>query len=159
MRFTERLAEAHIKPSIGTGGDAHDNSLAESINGLYKTELINPGKPWRDAVHVETETAAYLRWFNYDRLYEYCGDIPPAEFERNFYCLNLESCFWGSVSSIKVMSPDLPGWFKELEGRFLGRLVYLDAKARGDKSMPGKRWPSGGVQGGAPQGPRDMAKA
>ena len=48
---------------------------------------------------------------------------------------------------------------EELEGRFLGRLVYLDAKARGDKSMPGKRWPSGGVQGGVPQDPRDMAKA
>lgn len=88
VRFTDRLTEAGIKPSIGTVGDAHDNSLAESINGLYKTELINPGKPWRDAVHVETETAAYLRWYNYDRLYEYCGDIPPVELERNFYCQN-----------------------------------------------------------------------
>ena len=82
------MTEAGINPSIGTVGDAHDNSLAESINGLYKTELINPGKPWRGAVHVETETAAYLRWFNYDRLYEYCGDIPPVELESNFYCQN-----------------------------------------------------------------------
>ena len=86
VRFTDRLAELGIKPSIGTVGDAHDNSLAESINGLYKTELVKPNGPWRDAGHVESETAAYLRWFNYDRLYEYCGDIPPAELERNFYC-------------------------------------------------------------------------
>jgi putative transposase len=86
VRFTERLVEAGISASIGTVGDAHDNSLAESINGLYKTELINPGKPWRDATHVEVETATYLRWFNYDRLYEFCGDIPPVELERNFYC-------------------------------------------------------------------------
>ena len=86
VRSTERLLEAGIQASIGTVGDAHDNALAESINGLYKTELINPGKPWRNAAHVETETAAYLRWFNYDRLYEFCGDIPPVELERNFYC-------------------------------------------------------------------------
>ncbi len=91
LRVTERLAEAHIKPSIGIIGDAHDNSLAESINGLYKTELINPGKPWRDAVHVEAGTATYLHWFNYDRLYEYCGDIPRVELERNFYCLESAS--------------------------------------------------------------------
>jgi putative transposase len=87
VRFTDRLLEAGIEASIGTVGDAHDNALAESINGLYKTELINPGKPWRNATHVEVETAAYLRWFNYDRLYEFCGDIPPVELERNFYCL------------------------------------------------------------------------
>ena len=115
MRFTDRLTEAGIEPSIGTVGDAHDNSLAESINGLYKTELTKPGKPWRDAVHVETETAAYLRWFNYDRLYEYCGDIPPVKLERNFYVQPATS---GSVSSIKVMSPDLPGWFT-VNSRFI----------------------------------------
>jgi len=86
VRFTDRLLEAGIEASIGTVGDAHDNALAESINGLYKTELINPGKPWRNAAHVEVETAAYLPWFNYERLFEFCGDIPPVELERNFYC-------------------------------------------------------------------------
>ena len=91
VRFTERLLEVGIDPSIGTVGDAHDNSLAESINGLYKAELINPGKPWRNAAHVEMETATYLRWYNYDRLYEYCGDIPPVELERHFYCTQAET--------------------------------------------------------------------
>ena len=71
---------------FGTVGDAHDNSLAESINGLYKTELIKPRRPWRNANHVEAETAAYLDWFNNRRLYEYCGDMPPVKLERIFYC-------------------------------------------------------------------------
>jgi putative transposase len=85
VRFTERLLEAGIDASIGTVGDAHDNSLAESINGLFKTELIKPRRPWRNANHVEAETAAYLDWFNNRRLYEYCGDMPPVKLERLFY--------------------------------------------------------------------------
>ena len=88
VRFTDRLVEVGIDASTGTVGGAHDNALAESINGLYKAELINPGKPWRNAAHIEIETATYLRWYNYDRLYEYCGDIPPVELERTFYCAN-----------------------------------------------------------------------
>jgi putative transposase len=82
VRFTERLLEAGIDPSIGSVGDAHDNSLAESINGLYKTELIKPRRPWRNAAHVEAETAKYLDWFNNRRLYEYCGDMPPVKLEQ-----------------------------------------------------------------------------
>ena len=89
IRFTKSLAEHGISPSIGTVGDAHDNALAESINGLYKAELIEPGKPWRSAWHVEKETAAWVRWFNHDRLYEYCGDIPPVELEQHYFsCIN-----------------------------------------------------------------------
>ena len=86
VRFTERLIEEGIDASIGIVGDAHDNSLAESINGLYKTELIKPRRPWRNAAHVAAETATYLDWFNNERLYEYCGDMPPAELERIYYC-------------------------------------------------------------------------
>jgi putative transposase len=86
VRFTDRLVEEGIDASIGTVGDAHDNSLAESINGLYKTELIKPRRPWRDAAHVSAETAAYVDWFNNRRLYEYCGDIPPAKLEQIYYC-------------------------------------------------------------------------
>jgi len=86
VRFTERLIEEGIDASIGVVGDAHDNSLAESINGLYKTELIKPRRPWRNAAHVAAETATYLDWFNNGRLYEYCGDMPPAELERIYYC-------------------------------------------------------------------------
>jgi putative transposase len=86
VRFTDRLLEEGIDPSIGTVGDAHDNSLAESINGLYKTELIKPRRPWRNAAHVSAETASYVDWFNNKRLYEYCGDIPPARLEQIYYC-------------------------------------------------------------------------
>jgi putative transposase len=85
IAFTDRLLEVGIDASIGTVGDAHDNSLAESVNGLYKTELIKQHGPWRNAAHVEAETADYLHWFNHDRLYEYCGDMPPIECEHIYY--------------------------------------------------------------------------
>jgi putative transposase len=88
VRFTDRLLVEGINASIGTVGDAHDNSLAESINGLYKTELIKPQRPWRNAEHVSASTAAYVDWFNNKRLYEYCGDIPPARLEEIYYCNN-----------------------------------------------------------------------
>ena len=86
VRFTDRLLEEGIDPSIGVVGDAHDNSLAESINGLYKTELIKPRRPWRNAAHVLAETASYIDWFNNKRLYEYCGDMPPVKLEELYYC-------------------------------------------------------------------------
>ena len=85
VRFTDRLLEEGIDASIGSVGDAHDNSLAESINGLFKTELIKPRRPWRNADHVEAETATYLNWFNNRRLYEYCGDMPPVKLEQIFF--------------------------------------------------------------------------
>lgn len=85
LRFTQRLAEEGIKPSIGMVGDAHDNALAESINGLYKTELIKPGRPWRGVDHVSAATADYIDWFNNRRIYEYCGDMPPAKLEEIYY--------------------------------------------------------------------------
>jgi putative transposase len=85
LRFTQRLAEEGIRPSIGIVGDAHDNALAESINGLYKTELIKPGRPWRGVDHVSAATADYIDWFNNRRIYEYCGDMPPAKLEDIYY--------------------------------------------------------------------------
>lgn len=85
IRFTERLAEAGIQPSVGAVGSSYDNALAETINGLYKTEVIVPGKPWRTVEEVELATAEWVRWFNHDRLYEFCGDIPPAELETAYY--------------------------------------------------------------------------
>jgi transposase InsO family protein len=84
IAFTDRPLEVRIDASIGTV-DAHDNSLAESVDGLYKTELIKQRGPWRNAAHVEAETADYLHWFNHDRLYEYCGDMPPIECEHVYY--------------------------------------------------------------------------
>lgn len=85
ITFSERLAEAGIKPSVGAVGSSYDNALAESINGLYKTELIKPRRPWRTADQVEYATAEWVDWFNHRRLYEYCGDIPPAELENAYY--------------------------------------------------------------------------
>ena len=62
-----------------------DNALAETINGLYKTELIKPRKPWRTIEEVELATAEWVDWFNHRRLYEYCGDIPPVDLEAAYY--------------------------------------------------------------------------
>jgi len=85
IRFSERLAEAGIQPSVGAVGSSYDNALAETINGLYKTELIKPGKPWRSIEDVELATARWIDWFNHRRLYEYCGDVPPVELEAAYY--------------------------------------------------------------------------
>jgi putative transposase len=85
IAFTERLAAAGAQPSVGTVGDAYDNALAESVIGLYKTELIKPRGPWRTADQVELATLDYVDWFNHRRLFETCGDIPPAELETAYY--------------------------------------------------------------------------
>jgi len=68
--------------------DSYDNALAETINGLYKTELIKPRGPWRTVDQVEIATAEWVDWFNFRRLYQYCGDIPPAELETAYYAQN-----------------------------------------------------------------------
>ena len=85
IAFTGRLAAAGVSASVGTVGDAYDNALAESVIGLYKTELIKPKGPWRTAEQVELATLEYVDWFNHRRLYEACGDIPPAELEDAYY--------------------------------------------------------------------------
>jgi putative transposase len=88
IAFTERLAAAGAQPSVGSVGDAYDNALAESVIGLYKTELIKPRGPWRTAEQVEIATLHYIDWFNRQRLFEACGDIPPAELEAAYYRQN-----------------------------------------------------------------------
>jgi putative transposase len=88
IAFTERLAAAGAQPSVGTVGDAYDNALAENVIGLYKTELIKPQGPWRTADQVELATLDYVDWFNHRRLFETCGDIPPAELETAYYRQN-----------------------------------------------------------------------
>ena len=85
IRYTERLAEAGIAASVGSVGSSYDNALAETINGLYKTELVKPRGPWRTLDLVEIATAEWVDWFNHRRLYEYCGDIPPADLEAAYY--------------------------------------------------------------------------
>jgi len=85
IRYTERLAEAEAVGSVGSRGDSYDNALAESVNGLYKAELINRRGPWPSVDHVELATAAWVDWWNRQRLHEACGDVPPAEFEAAYH--------------------------------------------------------------------------
>ena len=88
IAFTERLAAAGVSASVGTVGDAYDNALAESVIGLFKTELIKPRGPWRTADQVEIATLDYVDWFNHRRLYQVGGDLPPAELEAAYYRQN-----------------------------------------------------------------------
>jgi len=85
IRYTERLAEAGIEPSVGSRGDSYDNALAETINGLYKAELIHRRAPWKTKAAVELATLEWVAWFNHQRLLEPIGYIPPAEAEENYY--------------------------------------------------------------------------
>ena len=85
IRYTNRLAEAGISPSVGSVGDSYDNALAESVIGLYKTELIRQRGPWKDRDQVEYATLEYVDWFNHRRLLEPIGHIPPAEKEDNYH--------------------------------------------------------------------------
>ena len=82
---TTRLLEAGIAPSVGSCGDSYDNALAESVIGLYKTELIYRRGPWRTLEHVEFATLEWVHWFNTRRLLEPIGYLPPAEYERRYY--------------------------------------------------------------------------
>ena len=84
IRYTERLAEAEAVNSVGSKGDSYDNALAESVNSLYKGELINRRGPWRTVEQVELATAEWVDWWNRERLHGACGGIPPAEFEAAY---------------------------------------------------------------------------
>jgi len=85
IKYTERLAEAGIEPSVGSVGDSYDNALAETINGLYKAEVIHRRGPWRSFEAVEFATLEWVDWFNNRRLLGPIGNIPPAEAEAAYY--------------------------------------------------------------------------
>ena len=85
IKYSERLNEANINPSVGSTGDAYDNALAETINGLYKTEVINNLGPWKTKAAVELATLKWVYWFNHERLLSSIGNIPPAEAEKIYY--------------------------------------------------------------------------
>jgi len=87
IKYTERLAEAGVEPSVGSVGDSYDNALAETINGLYKAEVIHRRGPWRSFEAVEFATLTWVDWFNNRRLLEPIGNIPPAEAEARFYAM------------------------------------------------------------------------
>ena len=89
IRYTERLAELGAAPSVGSVGDSYDNALAETVIGLYKSELIRGPRqgPWDSAADVELATLGWVHWHNHQRLHTYLGDVPPAEFEAAYAAL------------------------------------------------------------------------
>lgn len=90
IRYSERLAEAGIEPSVGSVGDSYHNTIAETINGLHKAEIIHSRRPWRTFEAVESATLEWVDWFNSRRLLEPIGNIPPAEAEKR-YCAMLDT--------------------------------------------------------------------
>ncbi len=85
IRYTERLAEAGVVTSVGSRGDSYDNALAESVNRLYKTELVRKQGPWRGLEDLELVTLEWVDWYNHRRLYDALGYVPPAEYEAHHY--------------------------------------------------------------------------
>ena len=106
IKYTERLAEAGIEPSVGSVGDSYDNALAETINGLYKAEVIHLRGPWRNFEAVEYATLEWVDWFNHRRLLEPIGNIPPAEAEDQ-YMLPRTTSIWQHDS--QPTASDKPG--------------------------------------------------
>jgi putative transposase len=87
IKYTERLAKAGVEPSVGSVGDSYDNALAETINGLYKAEVIHRRGPWRRFEAVEFASLEWIDWFNNRRLLAPIGNIPPAEAEAAYYAM------------------------------------------------------------------------
>ena len=85
IRYTERLAEAGMESSVGSVGDSYDNALAESVIGLFKTEVIRSRGPWRGLEDVEFATLEWVSWYNTQRLLEPIGYVPPVEYEQHYY--------------------------------------------------------------------------
>jgi putative transposase len=112
IRYTERLLDAGIEPSVGSVGDSYDNALAETINGLIKTEVIHRRGPWRSAEAVEFSTLEWVDWFNSRRLLEPIGNIPPVEAEARYYAQS-QSARHSGVSQTK-RPPATPGRFTPL---------------------------------------------
>jgi putative transposase len=121
IKYTERLAEAGVEPSVGSVGDSYDNALAETINGLYKAEVIHQRGPWRSFEAVEFATLEWVNWFNYRRLLEPIGNIPPAEAEQRYYAMLATS--HGSVTQTK-WPPANPGRFKRAQPSCKGKRAH-----------------------------------
>jgi putative transposase len=110
FRFTERLAAANIDSSVGSVGDSYDNALAETINGLYKTEVIRRRGPWKNIGDVEYATLEWVDWFNNRRLLKPIGDIPPAEYETMYYRQLEESAIAISIESDELLPACIHLW-------------------------------------------------
>jgi hypothetical protein len=114
IRYTDRLSEAGIEPSVGSVGDSYDNALAETINGLYKAEVIHRLGPWRNLQAVELATLEWVDWFNHRRLLEPTGNIPPAEAEGRLLCKTRWVRHCGVTQANQ--SPGFPGRFTRQRG-------------------------------------------
>jgi putative transposase len=106
IRYGERLAEAGAVTSVGSKGDSYDNAAAESLNGLYKTELIYRRRTWRSFDEVEIATLEWVDWFNHRRLHSACGDVPPVEFEQEHYRQALNGTT-ASLAEVSGLEPSL----------------------------------------------------
>jgi hypothetical protein len=104
MRYTERLADAGIEPSVGSRGDSYDNALAESVIGLFKTEVIQHKGPWRHLEAVEFATLDWVDWFNTRRLLEPIGYVPPAEYEAQHYAASRQQSTSEDASAAAIRS-------------------------------------------------------
>ena len=109
IRYSERLAEAGIEPSVGSRGDSYDNALAETINGLYKAELIHRRGPWKTKEAVELATLEWVAWFNHHRLLGTIGYIPPAEAEDNYWRQQAEAKNLAQAVATEAVAPNLQG--------------------------------------------------
>src|SRR5262245_34266995 len=98
IRYTQRLAEAGIERSVGSTGDSYDNALAESVIGLYKTEVIRRRGPWRGIEDIEFATLTWVAWYNGSRLHESLGYLPPAEFEQAFHSRQAKTASTASLT-------------------------------------------------------------
>ncbi|WP_425219052.1 integrase core domain-containing protein [Ralstonia solanacearum] len=123
IRYTERLAEAGIEPSVGSRGDSYDNALAETINGLYKAELIHRRGPWKSRESVELATLQWVHWLNHIRLLEPIGYIPPAEAEANYWRQLASEAPVGHFSTPLCLSGEI--WHDDGHDRAAHRLQLL----------------------------------
>jgi transposase InsO family protein len=124
IRYTERLEEAGIAPSVGSVGDSYDNAMAESVIGLYKTELIRRRGPWKGIDDVEYATLEWVDWFDHRRLFEPIGHVPPAEFEATHYrelepTTEVEAAAEASNAPVSGITPAMNGALGGAEGLVL----------------------------------------
>lgn len=139
IRYTERLAEAGIEPSVGSVGDSFDNALAETVIGLYKTELIRRRGPWKGTDDVEYGTLEWVDWFNHRRLLEPIDHVPPAEFEEAYYSARgetpaIETAGQDRISSDPGTTPVLNRALRASYGLVFG--ADGGSGASGDRSSP-----------------------
>ncbi len=150
IRYTERLAEAGIAPSVGSVGDSYDNALAESVIGLFKTEVILRRGPWRHLEAVEFATLEWVDWFNNRRLLEPIGHIPPVEFEEAYYR--------HQVDPAMVAGVNLPGLRRTRGGSVSASYVHLVKPDRANR-LDGVRYaPDGRYRGGPYPSPWEVGK-